>query len=73
MRSVGERVWRQVKRIFLREQVKKELATQIMRELGTSELNITAVKQSRLIFSFFSGIARSETRSWTDYRDSPCS
>ena len=40
VRSVGERMWDQVKRIFLRELVKKEEATQIRREEGTSELII---------------------------------
>ena len=54
VRSVGDRMWEQIKRVLLRERVEKELAAQMRREQGTSELNIIdPTKQKRSIFSFF--------------------
>ena len=46
MRSIGERIWEQAKRIFLREVAKKEEAAQMRKEqLGTSEYIIAPTKQ----------------------------
>ena len=47
MRSVGERMWEQIKRVLLRERVKKELAAQMTREQGTTEHIMTPTKQER--------------------------
>ena len=45
--SVGERIWKQMKRIFLRELVKKEETAQMRREQGTSEFIIDPTRQRR--------------------------
>ena len=51
VRSVGERIWEQVKRVFLRELVKKE---QMRSEQETSsEHIIQPTKQRRSMLSFF--------------------
>ena len=53
MRSVGERIWEQAKKIFLRELVKKEEAAQMRREQPASEYIIAPRKQRRSMLSFF--------------------
>ena len=64
MRSVGERMWEQIKRALLRERVKKELAAQTRREQETSELIMASTKQR----SFFN---RLYTRISTPRRSRP--
>ena len=51
MRSVGERMWEQIKRVLLRERVAKEESAQRRGEQGTSELIIDPVKQRRSFFN----------------------
>ena len=50
VRSIGERMWEQIKRVFLRERVEKELTAQMIREQGTSELIADSTKQRRSFF-----------------------
>ena len=38
MKSVREQLWEGIKRVLLRERAKKELAAQMAKERGTSEL-----------------------------------
>ena len=63
VRSVGERIWQQVKKVFLREVVKKELAGQMRSEQETSEhIIVHPTKQRRSIFSFFPRIGQRTRR-----------
>ena len=45
MKSVREQLWEGIKRVFLRERTKKELAAQMAKEHGTSELIMPPIKQ----------------------------
>ena len=45
MKSVREQLWERIKRVFLRERAKKELAAQMAKEHGTSELIVAPPKQ----------------------------
>jgi hypothetical protein len=47
VKSVSEQLWEGFKRVFLREREEKELAAQMAKERGTSELIITPTKQGR--------------------------
>ena len=47
VKSVREQLWEGIKRVLLRERAKKELAAQMAKERGTSELIMTPPKQGR--------------------------
>ena len=47
VKSVREQLWEGIKRVFLRERAKKELAAQLAKEHGTSELIMAPPKQGR--------------------------
>lgn len=53
MRSIGERIWKHIKKIFLRDLVKKEEAAQMREEQAASEYIIAPRKQRRSMLSFF--------------------
>ena len=55
MRSIGERIWEQAKKIFLRELIRKEEAAEMRREQAASEYIIAPRKQRRSMLSFFPG------------------
>jgi ribosomal protein L14 len=54
VKSVGDRIWEQVKKAFLRERVKKEEAAR------ASELIIPQTKRTRSFFSFLSFLRRDQ-------------
>ena len=47
MKSVREQLWEGIKRVLLRERAEKELAAQMAKEQGTSELIMPPPKQGR--------------------------
>ena len=68
VRSAGERRWQKFKKIFLREVVRKEEATQMRRELeqlGTSEYIIAPTKQRSRRSDY---LVRLFSRIWTRRR-----
>ena len=51
MKSVREQLWEGIKRVLLRERVQKELAAQMAKEHGTSELIMAPPKQGRSLLN----------------------